>query len=325
MNKVLLLGGFGFIGHNLSLYLKRHGYEVSIADSLKVNNLKSPEKKTEIQNQFLNQRSQLINEKKIKNYLVDLNDKMSMQKIIDENQPNILIHLAAVSHAKESNLNPHKTFLNNLNSVENILEIVKKNRHIRFIFFSSSMVYGNFETPEVNENSNCKPIGIYGSYKYSAELMIKAYSEVFGLKYNIIRPSALYGERCISRRVGQIFIENAINNKPIFIDGDGSEKLDFTYIEDLCDGVEKIISQNNSSNETFNITFGNSRKISDLVDILKLHFENLRVEFKKRDKLMPFRGTLSNDKAKKILNFTPNFPIEKGYESYIKWYKSINN
>ncbi len=320
-----MLGGFGFIGHNLSLYLDRIGYEVAIIDSLKVNNFYSPEKKTEIQIQFLKQRLNLIKEKKIKNYLIDLNDKISVEKIINEIKPDILIHLAAVSHAKESNLNPHKTFSNNLISVENILEIIKEKKDIRFIFFSSSMVYGNFETPIVDENSHCKPIGIYGSYKYSAELMIKAYSKVFGLKFNIIRPSALYGERCISRRVGQIFIENAINNKPIFIDGDGSEKLDFTYIEDLCDGVEKIISKENSSNHTFNLTYGNSRKISDLVDILKLHFKNLKIEFKKRDKLMPFRGTLSTDKAKKILNFKPNFPIEKGYESYIKWYKSINN
>ncbi len=325
MKKVFLLGGLGFIGHNLSLYLTKLGYDVSIVDSLKVNNLNSSEKKTEIQTQFLNQRLNLIKEKNIKNYLIDLNDKISMQKIIDENDPDILIHLAAVSHAKESNANPHKTFLNNLNSVENILEIIKAKEKMRLIFFSSSMVYGNFETPVVNESSNCKPIGIYGSYKYSAELMIKAYNKVFGLKYNIVRPSALYGERCISRRVGQIFIENAINNKTIFIDGDGSEKLDFTYIEDLCDGVEKIISQNNSSNETFNLTFGNSRKISDLIDILKSHFKSLKIEFKPRDKLMPFRGTLSNDKAKKILNFTPSFPIERGYESYIKWYKSIKS
>ena len=127
--------------------------------------------------------------------------------------------------------------------MENILEIIKEKSDIRLIFFSSSMVYGNFETPIVNENSNCKPIGIYGSYKYSSELMIKAYRKVFGINYNIIRPSALYGERCISRRVGQIFIENAINKKSIFIDGDGSDKLDFTYIDDLCDGVEKIICQ----------------------------------------------------------------------------------
>ena len=66
------------------------------------------------------------------------------------------------------------------------------------------MVYGEFDGKEVTENTECKPIGVYGALKFSGELILKAYSHVFGLPYTIIRPSALYGERCVSRRVGQI-------------------------------------------------------------------------------------------------------------------------
>ena len=79
------------------------------------------------------------------------------------------------------------------------------------------MVYGNFDSEDVKEERPCKPIGIYGTLKYSGELLVKAYSDVFDLPYTIIRPSALYGERCVSRRVGQIFIENAIQNLDISI------------------------------------------------------------------------------------------------------------
>ena len=100
---------------------------------------------------------------------------------------------------------------------------------------SSSMVYGDFDADIVSENKNCKPIGIYGTLKYSGELLVKSYNQVFDLPYTIIRPSALYGERCVSRRVGQIFIENAIQNNDIFVNGDGEDKLDFTYIEDLVE------------------------------------------------------------------------------------------
>ena len=95
------------------------------------------------------------------------------------------------------------------------------------------MVYGNFKKEKVDENEICSPIGIYGTLKYSGELIVKSYNYVFNLPYTIIRPSALYGERCISRRVGQIFIENALQNKEIEIHGDGSEKLDFTYIKNI--------------------------------------------------------------------------------------------
>ena len=70
------------------------------------------------------------------------------------------------------------------------------------------MVYGNFEGNSVNENSICKPLGIYGTLKYAGELIIKSYNQVFDF-HTIVRPSALYGERCVSRRVGQVFIENS--------------------------------------------------------------------------------------------------------------------
>ena len=83
----------------------------------------------------------------------------------------------------------------------------KKIRHL--IYISSSMVYGNFDGKEVKEDDKLNPIGIYGTLKLSGELMVKAYNQVFGMPYTIIRPSALYGERCVSRRVSQIFIDMA--------------------------------------------------------------------------------------------------------------------
>ena len=141
-------------------------------------------------------------------------------------------------------------------------------------------------------------LGIYGALKFSGEKLVIAYNQVFDLPYTIVRPSALYGERCISRRVGQIFIENAIKSAPIAVDGDGTDKLDFTYIEDLMQGVEKIIKNDNSKNQIFNITHGNGRAINEIIEILKKNFKDLKIEFKQRDKLMPERGTLSIDKAR---------------------------
>ena len=90
-----------------------------------------------------------------------------------------------------------------------------------FIFFSSSMVYGHFKEPEVSETTVCEPLGIYGALKYGGEKLVIAYNQVFDLPYTIIRPSALYGERCVSRRVGQIFIENALTTGEITLSGDG--------------------------------------------------------------------------------------------------------
>ena len=178
---------------------------------------------------IIDSRLDLLSEKKIPLFVQDARNYHSLSHIISKIKPEVIIHLAAVSHAVRSNKNPYNTFDHSLRTLENALDAARDNvKH--FIFLSSSMVYGNFKTQEVNEESICEPIGIYGALKYAAEKIIIAYNQVFNLPYTILRPSALYGERCISRRVGQIFIENALFDKELNINGDGKEKLDFTYI-----------------------------------------------------------------------------------------------
>jgi nucleoside-diphosphate-sugar epimerase len=88
--------------------------------------------------------------------------------------------------------------------------------------------------------------------KLAAEKIVIAYEQVFGLPYTIIRPSALYGRGCVSRRVGQIFIESALTGSKLRVDGDGSEKLDFTYIEDLVHGLSRVIESPAARNQIFN-------------------------------------------------------------------------
>lgn len=326
--KILIIGGAGFIGHNLALRLKYLGANVEVIDSLSVNNLYSVKKNEnklpfpKLSLKILNQRFHLLKKNKIKLNKIDAKDFNHIREYFKEKSPNIIIHLAAVSHATRSNQNPLQTFDNSLITLRNSLENSKR-KIDKFIFLSSSMVYGNFKKKKVKENDDCNPIGIYGGLKLSAEKIIKSYGQVFDLPYTIIRPSALYGERCISRRVGQIFIENALNQSKILINGNGKEKLDFTYIEDLINGIICVINSKNSYQETFNLTYGNSRTINVLLENLKKEFPNIKVEYKKRDKLTPLRGTLDISKAKKLINFKPSWSLEKGYSQYIKWYKNL--
>ena len=208
-------------------------------------------------------------------------------------------------------------------SLQNSLEYCRTEKQTHIIYLSSSMVYGNFNGKMVKENTILKPIGIYANLKFAGELMIKSYNQIFNLKYTIIRPSALYGERCVSRRVGQIFIENALNKKIISINGSGEEKLDFTYIDDLMRGIVLCVKNKNSINQTFNITFGNAKKINSLLKILKAEFPKVKVKYKNWDKFTPKRGTLSIAKAKKLLGYKPAYSIDIGYRKYIAWYKNF--
>ena len=324
--KILLVGGSGFIGHNLALYLKEKKAIPFIVDSLSVNNLYSIDRE-EVKNKklytsILNNRLEILKKKEIKSIIKDARNHEDILNTYNKIDPDIIIHLAAVSHANKSNKDPHSTFDNSLRTLENTLDFARyKKKHV--IYLSSSMVYGNFDGKDVNEDTICNPIGVYGTLKLSGELIVKAYSEVFDIPYTIIRPSALYGERCVSRRVGQIFIENAIQNLDIEINGSGDEKLDFTYIEDLLQGIYKACVNKNSLYQIFNITFGNSRKLSELAELLKSEFPNVNINYTGRDRFMPERGTLNVNKAKNLLDYSPEFNLEKGYIKYIKWYKNF--
>tara|TARA_Y100000748_G_scaffold195482_1_gene163733 strand:- start:31379 stop:32383 length:1005 start_codon:yes stop_codon:yes gene_type:complete len=324
--KIALIGGAGFIGHNLAIALKKVGHETFIVDNLSVNNMLSFTS-SEIKNRklywsILNERMDLLHSNGIEVNVEDARDYNSLTRVLDLIGPDIIIQLAAVSHANKSNKDPHTTFDHSLRTLENALD---EARHLKahFIYFSSSMVYGNFKEEFVTEESDCNPIGIYGTLKYAGELIVKSYHDVFDIPYTIIRPSALYGERCVSRRVGQIFIENAVQEKDIIINGNGKDKLDFTYIDDLVHGVMCVIEEEKAKNQTFNLTFGEARTIGELSEILKNNFPKININYQSKDKFTPDRGTLNIDKAIEMIGYKPENPIESGYLKYINWYKNF--
>ncbi|HLB41785.1 MAG TPA: NAD-dependent epimerase/dehydratase family protein [Gammaproteobacteria bacterium] len=326
---IVLIGGAGFIGHNLAITLSQLGAKVDIIDSLQVNNLysfgnaltSSGNLNKELYLDMINERLDLIRRSDISLHLQDARDYHALSRMLSEIKPDIVIQLAAVSHANQSNKDPYSTFDHSLRTLENALD-ASRGMVKHFIYFSSSMVYGHFDGAVVTEETICNPLGIYGALKYSGEKIVIAYNQVFNLPYTIIRPSALYGERCVSRRVGQIFLENAIQGKDVVINGDGSDSLDFTYIQDLIQGVIKVIENDNAINQTFNITYGECRQIRDMATLIKAYFPNINIKYVPKDMLTPDRGTLSVDKARRLIAYEPQYPLEKGYKKYIEWYQS---
>ena len=326
--KIAVIGGAGFIGHNLALALAKQGANVEVIDSLQVNNLlafsaKMPDlHNREMYLRIIHQRLDMLHEARIPLHVQDARDYHVLAQLLNHIKPQVIVHLAAVAHAGRSNKDPYSTFDHSLRTLENALDCARDSVE-QFIFLSSSMVYGNFLTPEVDEEHPLNSIGIYGALKVAGEKLVIAYQQVFDLPYTIIRPSALYGPRCVSRRVGQVFIENALNGSKLRVDGDGSESLDFTYIEDLIDGVCLAIQNPVARNEIFNMTYGRSRSIQDLVGVIQQYFPHAEVELGDRDGLIPVRGTLSINKAKSLLGYSPKNPIEIGFSRYVSWYKKL--
>ena len=189
---------------------------------------------------FINERLRLLRESGVGLHVIDIRDYHVVTRTLTQIDPDVVIHLAAIAHANRSNKDPFSTFDHSMRTLENVLDsISRKGTHL--IYFSSSMVYGNFDGEAVTEERVCNPMGIYGALKFGAEKLVIGYHQVFGLPYTIIRPSALYGERCVSRRVGQAFIENALAGQDLTVNGDGSDALDFTYIQDLIQGIVGLL------------------------------------------------------------------------------------
>lgn len=322
---VAIVGGAGFIGHNLALALRKNGADPHVIDGLQVNNLgafsngRAPSGNATLYTGFINFRLEALRKARIPLHVVDARDYHVLSPCLSSIKPEVVIHLAAVAHANRSNKDPYSTFDHSMRTLENCLDSVKDYKP-HFIYFSSSMVYGNFDGKSASETRHCEPIGIYGALKYGAEKLVIAYNQTCGLPYTIIRPSALYGERCVSRRVGQAFIENAIRGLPLTINGDGNDSLDFTYIEDLCQGVLRVITTPQSRGEIFNLTFGDARSINSLAKLVVEHFPGIEIKYNPRDALMPERGTLDISKARSVLKYEPRFPVEEGFRKYIQWY-----
>lgn len=327
---VILVGGAGFIGHHMAITLQQLGARVTIIDSLMINNyyhyLENKHlPKADLYLGFIQQRIDLLREYEIPIVEVDVRDYHLVCKTINETPGDVLVHLAAVAHADKANKDPFSTFDHSLRTLENTLDVSRSTHNDinHFIYFSSSLVYGDFGVSPITEDTPCDPIGIYGALKYCGERLVTAYNQAFDLPYTIVRPSALYGERCVSRRVGQIFIENALAGQEISINGDGSDQLDFTYVGDVVSGIVRIIENPQSRNQAFNLTCGAGRSLLDLVTILKQVFPDLVVKFAPWPSLTPKRGSLSVEKARTRLGYEPAFPLEKGLLEYIDWYKSV--
>lgn len=324
MNKTLITGGLGFIGSSISEELLKR----KLTDKcILVDNFGSY--MNPLKENFIDFRKQRFSS--LKNTIIercDTSNYKTISMLINKHKPDYIYHTAALPLAKVSNLNNEEAKISSvdstLNIIDSIINLSAKNKSYkckRFVYFSSSMVYGDFKTPSVNEKSKKNPKDAYGIMKLAGEIVTEGVCTLHSIPYTIIRPSAVYGPKDMNRRVSQIFMENAFKNEKIIIQGK-DEKLDFTFIKDLTNGSIKAAKSNNGINQIFNITCGKGQSLLSFVLYLKKKFPNLKYEIKKKDKSKPSRGTLSIRKAQKLLGYKPKFKLKDGIAEYIKFLKN---
>jgi nucleoside-diphosphate-sugar epimerase len=311
---ILVTGGQGLIGHNVVSKLEAQGHNVVITDT-QTNYGIIPQAELDY---LLYERSKKIKSSKV--YHTDICDHRGMDQLFSKYKFDTVIHLASFPRQKVVNANPALGSRTMSEGLLNLLEVSVKYNVKRFMYTSSSMVYGDF-TDFVKEDAVCNPQGQYGIMKLAGEWLIKDYTRKYGLEHTIFRPSAVYGPLDVEDRVISKFLLTAMRGGILKVNGI-NETLDFTYVNDAAEGIVVATLAENTANKTYNITKSHSKTLLAAAELAVKLAGNGTVEVKDKDADFPSRGALDITLARQDFGFNPKVDIDEGFQIYYDWLKN---
>lgn len=315
---ILVTGGLGFIGHTVVQLLKTMGHTVIIVDNKTTYGI-IPQDELDY---LLNERFFKIAPSTV--HVGDISEQGDMEYIMRRHAIELVIHLASFPRQKVVNANPTLGSHTMSEGLLSLLEASVATGVRKFVYVSSSMVYGNFleDTFEggIDEYHPTNPIGQYGIMKLAGEWLVKDYSRTKGLTYTILRPSAVYGPLDVEDRVVSKFLLAAIRGETIRVNG-AKESLDFTHVSDAADGIANASLSDNTDNMTYNITRGQSRTLLEAAELAVQIAGQGHIQVNDRDDSFPSRGQLNITRAYNDFGFQPMVTIEEGFQQYYNWFK----
>jgi nucleoside-diphosphate-sugar epimerase len=313
--RAFITGSAGFIGHNVVRILEQQGVECFGIDN-RTNYGFVPQDELDY---LLRERFKRIRSVPL---VADIRNTDDIRSRIGIFNCDTVIHLASFPRQKVVGQNPVVASEVMSTGLINLLEAARFNRVKRFVYISSSMVYGDFES-DVTEDAICNPIGQYGIMKYMGEKLVEDYARQYGFEYVIIRPSAVYGELDVEDRVVSKFMLGAMRGDTLKVKG-ANEVLDFTYVQDAARGIVQATLSKNSANKIYNITRSSERQYT-LRDAAELAIQIAgrgTLEIQDRDLAFPKRGRLNIDRAVKDFHYSPSVNVEEGFLKYYDWFQS---
>ena len=308
--KILVTGGMGLIGHNVVARLEALGHSVLITDTRTTYGI-IPQDELDY---LMRERRKKIGCVPIFEHDIAGED---LNWMMDVHKPEVVMHLASFPRQKVVNANPQLGSRTMSEGLLNLLEASVQNGVKRFMYISSSMVYGDF-TDDVTEDYDCKPQGQYGIMKYAGELLVKDYTRKHGMAHTIIRPSAVYGPLDVEDRVIAKFMLQAMRGQTLKVNG-SNETLDFTYVDDAADGFVAAALSEVTANRTYNITKSHSRTLLEAAELAVKIVGKGNIEVRGKDADFPSRGALNIDAARRDFGYDPKVDVEEGFQKYYDW------
>lgn len=311
--KYLVTGGAGFIGHNVVRILESQGHECIVLDTCTDYGFIPKDELSYL----IDHRIKRINAR-VRS--IDIREGQFVDTILKTYKPDVVIHMASFPRQKVVEQNPLLASEVMSTGLVNLLEKSKQYHVGKFVYISSSMVYGDF-TADVLEAHPCQPQGQYGIMKFMGEKLVEDYSRRGCFAHTIIRPSAVYGEWDVEDRVVSKFMTKAMRGETLKVNG-ASEVLDFTYVEDTAMGIVLAATNDRANGQVYNITRSEQRQwtLKDAAELAISIAGQGTLEIADRDLSFPKRGRLSIMKAQRDLGYSPQINVEQGFQKYYEWY-----
>jgi UDP-glucuronate 4-epimerase len=311
----LITGGAGFIGSHLTERMLKEGHKVTIIDDF--NTYYDPEIKRQ------NLANVLADVSLVEG---DIRDAILVERTFAKGKFDQVIHIAARAGVRPSIQNPKLYFTTNIDGTFNLLDACRYHEVPRFTFASSSSVYGvNKKVPFAEEDPLERTISPYAATKLAGEQICSNYAHLFDIHCQCLRFFTVYGPRQRPDLAISKFTKRILAGEPIQQYGDGSTARDYTYIEDIVDGIVAASKYDKKSFDIFNLGGSATTKLSELINMIEIATGKQAIIEQMPDQLGDVPHTYADiSKAQNSLGYTPQTPIAEGIEKYVQWFRESN-
>ena len=315
MKRILITGGAGFIGsHLVDRLLASDVEQITVVDDF--NDFYQPEiKRRNIVSHLTDPRYQLIE--------ADIRDAKALEQSLGTTEFDCIVHLAARAGVRPSLAQPRLYNETNITGTLNLLELARQHGIKQFVFGSSSSVYGiNAKVPFSEDDPIRQPISPYAATKGAGELLCHTYSHLYGIRCVCLRFFTVYGPRQRPDLAIHKFARLISEGKPIPVFGDGTTRRDYTYVDDIVDGVVGAIDYDHSDYEVINLGESRTVELRELITLLEKELDARAII----DRQPPQPGDVPQTfaditKARKLLGYNPATQIEEGLRKFVDWFR----